>query len=90
MNNFFEESLQAVDYVGNPVLANGDVIKMDNSDFHNGIFVENQLRLMLRNRGVELIFQPPYIVDFDSLTSQSSQVSRIERETHANKFNLTL
>ena len=58
MNNFFEESLQAVDYAGNSVLANGDVIKMNNCGFHHGVLVENQLRLMLRNRGVELIFQP--------------------------------
>ena len=58
MNNFFKESLQAVDYVGNPVLANGDVIEMDNCGFHHRFFMENQLRLMLRNRGVELIFQP--------------------------------
>ena len=33
--------------MGNPVLA-------------NGVFAENQLRLMLRNRGVELIYQAPY------------------------------
>ncbi|XP_073240228.1 uncharacterized protein [Porites lutea] len=41
--HFFEESLQAVDHVGNPVLANGDVIAMDNCGFHHGVFAENQL-----------------------------------------------
>ena len=43
MIHFFEESLQAVDYVGNPVLANGDVIVMANCGFHHGVFEENQL-----------------------------------------------
>ena len=33
MIHFFEESLQAVDHVGNPVLANGDVIVMDTAAF---------------------------------------------------------
>ena len=66
MIHFFEESLQAIDHVGNPVLANRDVIVMDNCGFHHGVFAENQLRLMLRNRGVELIFQPPYSPEFNS------------------------
>lgn len=42
MTHLFEESLQAVDHVGNPVLANGGVIVMDNCGFHRGVFVENQ------------------------------------------------
>lgn len=66
MIHFFEESLQAIDHVGNPVLANRDVIVMDNCGFHHGVFAENQLRLMLRNRSVELIFQPPYSPEFNS------------------------
>ena len=66
MIHFFEESLQAVDHVGNPVLANGDVIVMDNCGFHHGVFAENQLYLMVRNRSVELIFQPPYSPEFNS------------------------
>ena len=66
MIHFFEESLQAIDPVGNPVLANRDVIVMDNCGFHHGVFAENQLRLMLRNRSVELIFQPPYSPEFNS------------------------
>lgn len=57
MIHFFDKSLQAVDHLGNPVLANGDVVVMDNCGFHHGYFAENQLRLMLRNRGVDLICQ---------------------------------
>ena len=66
MIHFFEESLQAVAHVGNPVLANGDVIVMANCGFHHGVFAENQWHLMLRNGGVELIFQPPYSREFNS------------------------
>ena len=33
---------------------------------HHRVFTENQLRLMLRNRVVELIFQPPYSPKFNS------------------------
>ena len=66
MIHFFQESLQAVDHVKNPVLANGDVFVMDNCGFHHGVFAETQLRLMLRNRGVELIFQSPYSPEFNS------------------------
>ena len=49
-----------------PVIANGHVIVMDNCGFHHGVFVKNQLCLMLRNRGVELIFQLPYSLEFNS------------------------
>ena len=67
MTHFFKESLQAVDYVGNPVLTNGDVIVMDNNcSFHQRVFMENQLRLMLRNHGIELIFKLPYSPEFNS------------------------
>ena len=67
MIHFFEESLQAVDHVGNPVLANGDVIVISTAAFTTEpVFVENQLRLMLRNCAVELIFKPPYSPEFNS------------------------
>ena len=43
---FFEESLQAVDHAGSPVLANGDaIIVMDNCGFHHRVFVENRVAL---------------------------------------------
>ena len=47
MIHFFEESLQAVDHVGNPVLANGDVIVMANCGFHHGVFAESKLKYEL-------------------------------------------
>ena len=66
MIEFFAESLQIVDEYGNPVLANGDTVVMDNCGFHHGHSAENHLRQMLDNRGVSLIFQPPYSPEFNT------------------------
>jgi transposase len=66
MLEFFEESLEVINEHGNPVLANGDTVVMDNCGFHHGRFAENELRQMLGNRGVTLIFQPPYSPEFNT------------------------
>ena len=67
MLHFFNESLQIVDTIyGNPVLSNGDVVVMDNCGFHHGRFAEAELRQMLGERGVTLIFQPPYSPEFNT------------------------
>ena len=50
MIRFLEENLQAVDHVGDPVLADGVAIVMDNCSFHHGVFVENQLGLIKASR----------------------------------------
>lgn len=60
-------SLQIVDAIyGNPVLSNGDVVVMDNCGFHHGRFAEAELRRMLGDRGVTLLFQPPYSPEFNT------------------------
>ena len=67
MLTFFNQSLDLVDDVyGNPVIANGDTVVMDNCAFHHGRFAEAELRRMLENRGVALIFQPPYSPVFNT------------------------
>ncbi|XP_028394539.1 uncharacterized protein LOC114518742 [Dendronephthya gigantea] len=67
MLHFFDECLQLVDDVyGNPVLSDGDMVVMDNCGFHHAAMAENELRTMLANRGVHLIFQPPYSPDFNT------------------------
>jgi len=67
MLHFFQGSLNVADPVyGNPVLAPGDTIVMDNCGFHHGQFAENALRAMLRNRNIDLIFQPPYSPHFNT------------------------
>ena len=67
MLHFFEESMDIVDPVyGNPVLANGDIVVMDNCGFHHGRLAENELRGMLGQRDIELVFQPPYSPDFNT------------------------
>ena len=66
MIEFFAESLQTVNEYGNPVLANGDTVVMDNCPFYHGNFAENHLQHMLDNRGVSLIFQPLYSPEFNT------------------------
>ena len=95
MTHFFKESLQAVDHVGNPVLTNGDVIVMDNNcSFHQRVFIENQLRLMLRNHGVELIFKSPYSPELNScqfcFRSMKAYLRQHEQFqlTHNNYYNM--
>ncbi|XP_046864302.1 uncharacterized protein LOC124458303 [Xenia sp. Carnegie-2017] len=58
--NFFDEAFEIDDILGNPVIKDDDVIVMDNCGFHHGNNVEPQLRGMLQDRNVELIYQPPY------------------------------
>ena len=61
MLHFFNESMQVVDeFYGNPVLAHGDVVVMNNCRFYHGHFAEAELRRMLGQRDITLIFQPPY------------------------------
>ena len=67
MLEFFNESIQIVDPIyGNPMLANGDVVVMDNCGFHHGRFAEPELRRILEEQGVNLIFQPPYSPEFNT------------------------
>ena len=67
MLHFFQECLTIVDPVfGNPVLSHGDIVVMDNCGFHHGGMAEPELRAMLGNNGVSLIFQPPYSPDFNT------------------------
>ncbi len=57
---FFEEALEQTYENGNLVLADGDAVVMDNCGFHHARHVEPILREMLNQRGITLIFQPPY------------------------------
>lgn len=67
MLEFFNETFDLVDNVyGNPVLANGDTVVMDNCGFHHGRFAEAELRRLLDERGVTLMFQPPYSPEFNT------------------------
>ena len=67
MLHFFNESLQIVDTIyGNSVLSNGDVVVMDNCGFHHGRFAEAELRRILGEREVTLVFQPPYSPEFNT------------------------
>ena len=60
MVNFFDEATDILNSVGNPILARGDCVVMDNCGFHHGRIAERTLRELLNDKGIELIFQPPY------------------------------
>ena len=57
---FFAEALEEQDAFDNPVLKDGDLVVMDNCGFHHARHVEPILRKMLANRGITLVYQPPY------------------------------
>lgn len=57
---FFTEALEQRYPNGNPILAAGDAVVMDNCGFHHARHVEPVLREMLLQNGVTLLFQPPY------------------------------
>lgn len=65
MLDFFEVALQVTNELGNNALAHGDVVVMDNCGFHHARHVEGHLRQMLRQRNIELVFQPPYSPQFN-------------------------
>lgn len=54
-----------VKHYSNPVLANSDIVVMDNYGFYHGQFAADELRRMLGRRGIELVFQPPYSPNFN-------------------------
>jgi transposase len=60
MTSFFDEVVASVNDLGNPILARGDCVIMDNCGFHHGRQTERYMRTLMQNCGVELIFQPPY------------------------------
>ena len=65
MINFFAEALEEKNEIGNPMFTRGDVVIMDNCGFHHHRQGERLLRDLLRNYGVDLVFQPPYCPEFN-------------------------
>jgi hypothetical protein len=60
MVNFFDNVLQQTNSLGNPCLARGDCVILDNCGFHHHRFWEQILRNMLAQHGISLLFLPPY------------------------------
>ena len=63
---FFAEALDEQDAFDNPVLKDGDLVVMDNCGFHHARHVEPMLRDMLANRGITLVYQPPYHPEYNT------------------------
>ena len=58
--SFFDYALECQKDNGLPVFIEGDTVIMDNCGFHHGRTTERLLREMLGDKGVNLLFQPPY------------------------------
>ena len=69
-------------------LCNGDIVVMDNCRFHHGRNTEPQLRAMLANRNVSLVFQPPYHPQLNTCEYCFSQLKSYlkEHERYALEF----
>ena len=65
-SNELELLLDEQDAFDNPVLKDGDLVVMDNSGFHHARHVEPILRNMLANRGITLVYQPPYHPEYNT------------------------
>ncbi|XP_021364256.1 uncharacterized protein LOC110457353 [Mizuhopecten yessoensis] len=63
--NFFDDYMQATNTLGNPILAYGDCVIMDNCGFHHQNQAERMLRNMLGTRNNTLLFQPPYSPEYN-------------------------
>ena len=86
--HFFTEALDAKHGDGSFKLCNGDIVVMDNCRFHHGRNTEPQLRAMLANRNVSLVFQPPYHPQLNTCEYCFSQLKSYlkEHERYALEF----
>ncbi|XP_078357255.1 uncharacterized protein LOC144642138 [Oculina patagonica] len=63
---FFEEAVDITRRDGSVILERGDTVIMDNCPFHHARFAEMNLRNMLAEYGVNLLFQPAYSPHFNT------------------------
>ena len=75
--DFFTEALNETYENGNQKIAAGDVVVMDNCGFHHARHVEPVLRQILLQRGVTLIYQPPYSPELNPCEYAFNHVKRL-------------
>ena len=63
---FFNKLSGKLDQNGVPLFLPNDTMVMDNCGFHHRKFTEPELRRTLTMDGVNLIFQPPYCLHFNT------------------------
>ena len=85
---FFTEALDVKHADGSFKLCNGDIVVIYNCGFHHGRNTEPQLRAMLANRNVSLVFQPPYHPQLNTCEYCFSQLKSYlkEHERYALEF----
>ena len=89
MLNFFDEALQEVNDIGNPVLVSGDCVILDNCGFHHHRLYENMLRNMLQRKNITLLFQPPYSPEYNVCEYIFRLMRDGLRENNSLTFNFT-
>lgn len=65
MFHFFEQALEQNNDLDLPVFKRGDCVVMDNCGFHHHRQVEPMLHDLLQQKGLHLIFQPPYSPEYN-------------------------
>lgn len=74
---FFTEALNETYENGNPKIAAGDVVVMDNCGFHHARHVEPVLRQILIQRDVTLVYQPPYSPELNPCEYAFNHIKRL-------------
>ena len=74
---FFTEALNEEHENGNPKIAAGDAVVMDNCGFHHARHVEPILRQLLLEHEVILIYQPPYSPELNPCEYVFNHVKRL-------------
>lgn len=72
--DFFIDAVNEKDIYGYNKLSPGDVVIMDNCGFHHGHLAETYLRDMLRQHGINMIFQPPYSPELNTCEKSFSKL----------------
>ena len=57
--------MEQEDFFGNPIIKPGNIVVMDNCRFHHGRNTGPILRNMLAVCGVQLVFKPPYHLQYN-------------------------
>lgn len=85
---FFNDALDSERSNGLPVFLPGDTLVMDNCGFHHGRITERVLRQMCTNKGVTLLFQPPYSPHLNTCENCFHQMKQAMRknESYAQQY----
>ena len=73
---FFVDAIDHERACGTQILLEGDTVVMDNCGFHHGRLTEPLLRELLSDKGIQLIYQPPYSPEFNTCELCFNQIRK--------------